>query len=361
MSKATLQVAGVSYPVFVGTDAAIETRLRSLVAGRQVLVVSDQNVAPTHLAPVSESFRAAADVRTLILPPGERTKSLEFFRAIIDDLAVAAYHRDAMLVALGGGVINDLGGFAAACYQRGIRWLAVPTTLLAQVDASLGGKTAINHPAAKNLIGAFHDPVAVWVQPERLATLPEREYRAGLAEVVKYGLGFDADFFAWLEEHASQLLARDAAVLFEALISSIRLKLEVVAADPNEHGDRALLNLGHTLGHAIETALGHGTWAHGEAVAVGLMAAAELSAARARLDPEAPRRLRALLHRFCLPTALPAEANDAALAEALALDKKIAEGRLRFVGLQGIGRAAVWRDVGVPELRRAIVGVRRSG
>ncbi|MGH8270922.1 MAG: 3-dehydroquinate synthase, partial [Gammaproteobacteria bacterium] len=269
------------------------------------------------------------------------------------------FHRDAIVVALGGGVIGDLAGFVAACYQRGVDWIAVPTTLLAQVDAALGGKTAVNHPAAKNLVGAFHDPLAVWMEPARLATLPAREYRAGLGEVVKYGLGFDAAFFAWLETNAAALLARDDTALAETIPRCVRLKLNVVAADRTERGARALLNLGHTVGHALETALGHGAWLHGEAVAVGLLAAAELSAARGVIERDIPGRLRRLLSALELPTAIPPEADDAALAAALALDKKIAAGRLRFIGLAGLGHAEIWSDVDESEIARAVAAARR--
>lgn len=360
MSAAILSVAGVPYPVFVGSDAEVAARLGAAAQGRQVLVVTDENVAPLYLDSVAGAFSAARDLKTLALPAGERTKSLAVLLRIVDVLSGAAFHRDAILVALGGGVISDLAGFAAACYQRGIDWIAAPTTLLAQVDAAIGGKTAVNHPAAKNLIGAFHDPVAVWAEPARLTTLAEREYRAGFGEVVKYGLGFDAGFFAWLEAHAEALAAREPGKVFEAVVHSARLKLEVVGADPREGGNRALLNLGHTLGHALETALGHGAWGHGEAVAVGLVAAAEVSRERGTLAAYEPARLRDLLRRFGLPTAVPSGADERALEAALALDKKIAGGRLRFIGLEGVGRAVVWNDVEPNELRRAVAAARRA-
>ncbi len=358
MKTVILTAPGVAYPVFIGADAEVSGRLSALIAGRELLVVTDSNVAPHHLESVRDAFRAAARIESLVVPAGETEKTLAGFARVTDALVAGGFHRDAVVIALGGGVIGDLAGFAAACYQRGIAWIAVPTTLLAQVDAALGGKTAINHPAGKNLVGAFHDPLAVWADPARLATLPAREYRAGLGEVVKYGLGFDAGFFAWLEANAAPLLARDEEALVETIPRCVRLKLDVVAADRTEHGARALLNLGHTIGHALETALGHGDWLHGEAVAAGLLAAAELSAARGTIEPDISVRLRCLLQALELPTEIPPEADDAALMAALALDKKIAAGRLRFIGLGGLGRAEIWNDVEGSEIERAIAAVR---
>ncbi|MGH8428495.1 MAG: 3-dehydroquinate synthase [Gammaproteobacteria bacterium] len=358
MKSVVLTVPGISYPVFIGADAAITEQISTLIAGRELMVVTDANVAPHYLEPMCAALGAAARIETCVLPAGESEKTLAGFERVTDALVGGCLHRDAIVIALGGGVIGDLAGFAAACYQRGVAWIVVPTTLLAQVDAALGGKTAINHPAGKNLIGAFHDPLAVWIDAARLAALPAREYRAGLGEVVKYGLGFDAAFFAWLEENAAALLAREKEALADAIPRCIRLKLEVVAADRTERGARALLNLGHTIGHALETALGYGVWLHGEAVAVGLVAAAELSAARGALASEIPARLRRLLQALELPTSVPPEAADAALNKALALDKKIAAGRLRFIGLAALGRAEIWNNVESVEIERAIAATR---
>lgn len=357
MSAGVLRVPGVGYPVAVGAGPQAHACIAEAVRGREMLIVTDANVAPLHLAAVRRRL-AGARSEALVLDPGERAKSPEGFMRVIDALAAGRFHRDALVVALGGGVVGDLAGFAAACYQRGVDWLAVPTTLLAQVDAALGGKTAINHPRAKNLIGAFHDPVAVWTDTGFLDTLPAREYRAGLAEVVKYGLAFDREFLDWLGAETDALAARDRATLEEMVTRSTRFKLEVVATDRREQGRRALLNLGHTLGHAVETALGHGTWLHGEAVAVGLVAAARLSAARGRLDSGFVLRLVRLLERFGLPTALPQGIDEARLNSALALDKKIAAGRLRFIGLAAPGRAEIWDDVDAAELAAAIAACR---
>lgn len=353
----TLTEAGVGYPVWVGgTEAAI--LLAALCEDRDVLVLSDENVAAHHLQPLCVQIGTSPCVEQLVMPAGEQSKTMAGLERVLDTLVTGAFHRDAVLLALGGGVIGDLGGFAAACYLRGIDWIAVPTTLLAQVDAAIGGKTAINHPRGKNLIGAFHDPLAVWSDPTRLKTLPGREYRSGLGEVVKYGLGFDVRFFDWLEENAEALNARHEEVLATAIETGARIKLGVVAADRTEKGRRALLNLGHTLGHALETALEHGTWLHGEAVAVGLVAAAELSARRGTLQARDVDRLRSLLVAFGLPVGIPPGVDDAALGEALALDKKIVSGTLRFIGLEAPGEAAIWSDVGRDELQAAISAVR---
>lgn len=353
------QVSGAAYAVLLGDDSWAEARIAPLVEGRKLLIVTDANVAPLHLDAVRSVLSSAARIETLVQPPGESEKTLAGFARIMDALVAGGFHRDAIVVALGGGVIGDMAGFAAACYQRGVDWIVAPTTLLAQVDAALGGKTAVNHPAGKNLIGAFHDPLAVWANPAWLATLPEREYRAGFGEIVKYALGFDAELFSRLENRADTLLGRDVGALSATIECCMQIKLEVVATDRTERGARALLNLGHTLGHAIETALGHGTWLHGEAVAAGLVAATELSAARDMLDAEMVVRLRKLLSTLGLPIAIPEEADDEALMDALALDKKIIAGQLRFIGLDGLGHAEIWSDVTHEELAHTIAATRQ--
>ncbi len=356
-----LREPGVGYPVWIGSGSEPAGALNTLATGRDVMVLSDRNVAPHHLDNLCQGLDSAVRIEKLVLPAGEDSKSLTGFSRVLDTLIDAAFHRDALLVALGGGVIGDLGGYAAACYQRGIDWVAVPTTLLAQVDAAIGGKTAINHAQGKNLIGAFHDPLAVWADPSRLDSLATREYRSGIAEVIKYGLGLDGDFFAWLEENAEALDGRRSDVLTTAIETSARTKLKVVAADRTERGSRALLNLGHTLGHALETALGHGTWLHGEAVAVGLLVAAELSARRGTLERGSVSRLRALLQAFNLPVKFPADVDHDTLAHALELDKKILSGRLRFIGLEALGKAAVWSDVEQGEFFAAVNAAQEAG
>ncbi|MGA1578464.1 MAG: 3-dehydroquinate synthase, partial [Steroidobacteraceae bacterium] len=262
---------------------------------------------------------------------------------IFDAAVNAGLNRDCAFVALGGGVVGDITGFAAACYQRGVPFLQVPTTLLAQVDSSVGGKTAVDHSGGKNLIGAFHQPVGVVADTDTLGTLPDRELRAGLAEVIKYGLIMDADFLAWLETHVADLIARQPQALEHAILTSCRHKAAVVGRDEREQGERALLNLGHTFGHAIETGTRYGEWLHGEAVAVGMVMAAELSARLGWLAPPEVGRLRELISRAGLPCD-PPRLGAARMLELMSLDKKVRGGRIRLVLLQGLGRAVCTAD-----------------
>ena len=264
-------------------------------------------------------------------------------------------HRDATVVALGGGVVGDLAGFAAACYQRGIDVVQVPTTLLAQVDASVGGKTAVNHPAGKNLVGAFHQPRAVVADVGTLGTLPDREYRAGLAEVVKYGVGLDRSFFGWLEANADALAARDADALIDAVCACCEAKARVVEQDEKESGRRALLNLGHTFGHAFETATGYGTWLHGEAVSAGMVMASSLSVRVGLLAAEEADRVERLLTRFGLPVA-PPPASPGHLLELMGMDKKVLSGRIRLILLKSIGDAFVTDECGDRDILAVLEG-----
>jgi 3-dehydroquinate synthase len=268
---------------------------------------------------------------------------------VLDGLVAARAGRDAVVVALGGGVVGDIAGFAAAIYQRGIDFIQLPTTLLAQVDSSVGGKTGVNHPGGKNLIGAFHQPRLVLADTETLATLPPREYAAGLAEVVKYGLIADAPFFAWLEAHATALLAREPAAVVAAIRRCCELKAAIVGEDEREADRRALLNLGHTFGHAIEVRAGYGAWLHGEAVATGMAMAARFSARLGRLDAAVPARLDALLARLGLPVQAPGDDPEAFIT-AMNMDKKVLAGRLRLVLLDAIGAARLTADFPAPEL-----------
>ena len=339
----TLQVelGSRSYPIHIGAglldDAAL---LCAQVRGRQVLLVSNETVAPLYLERARAAF-ADHETAELVLPDGEQHKTLATLERILDTLLVARFSRDCTLVALGGGVIGDMAGFAAACYQRGVPFVQLPTTLLAQVDSSVGGKTAVNHPRGKNMIGAFHQPVSVIADTDTLSTLPPRELRAGIAEVIKYGFIRDSEFHAWLEQHVGDLLRGDPAALAHAVHRSCVNKAEVVAADERESGERALLNLGHTFGHAIEAGLGYGVWLHGEAVAAGMCLAAELSHRLGLLDIESVQRVRALVARAELPTAPPAEIAPARLIELMAVDKKARGGRVHFVVMEAIGRATV--------------------
>jgi 3-dehydroquinate synthase len=341
------------YPIDIGAGLIADgCALADAVRGRHALVVTDANVARLHLPVLQASLarhRPDLQVAVHVMPPGEAEKTLDSWREVIDALARLGATRDATVIAFGGGVVGDLAGFAAAAWMRGIDVVQVPTTLLAMVDSSVGGKTAVDLPAGKNLVGAFHPPSAVIADTAALATLPTRELRAGLAEVVKYGAIFDAAFLDWLDAHADALLAGEPAALDEAVLRSCRYKADVVARDPFERGDRALLNFGHTFGHAIETEQGYagasGGLVHGEAVAVGMVLAARLSTAVRGAPAADAARLQALLDRLRLPTALPAGLDAAALLARMRLDKKADAAGLRFVLWDGAGRGVIARDV----------------
>jgi 3-dehydroquinate synthase len=350
------------YPIRIGAGLLAEhARWRNLLPGRHVLVVSNETVAPLYLTRVTAALRDAT-FSTLILPDGEAHKTLDSAARIFAALAELKASRDACVIALGGGVIGDLTGFAAACWMRGIAFLQMPTTLLAMVDSSVGGKTGVNLAQGKNLVGAFHQPCAVVIDTDTLATLPARELRAGCAEVVKYGALGDQDFFAWLEDNADALLARDPAALAQAIATSCRHKAAIVARDETEQGERALLNFGHTFAHALETASGYGVLLHGEAVAIGMVLAARLSAQLGRAPAADAERLAALLARFGLPTAIPADLDADALIELMLLDKKNLSGRLRLILWRGIGRAEIVADVDGTAIRTVLrEGLRAEG
>jgi 3-dehydroquinate synthase len=341
----TLQVslAERSYPIHIGQSLLADGALlaRHLPA-RDLLLVSNTTVAPLYAERVRAGLpdRRIVDVR---LPDGEQYKSLEYVTRVLDVLVANRFGRDAVVLALGGGVVGDLAGFAAACYQRGIAFAQLPTTLLAQVDSSVGGKTGVNHPGGKNLIGAFHQPCAVFADTTTLRTLPPRELRAGLAEVVKYGLIFDLAFLGWIEENVDNLLALDDAALAHAIHRSCELKAEVVRRDERETGDRALLNLGHTFGHAIETATGYTEWLHGEAVAAGMLIAADMSSRLGLLPLADVQRVRDLLQRIGLPVDAPKFGAARAL-DYMRVDKKVQAGRIRLVLLEQLGRARFTAD-----------------
>jgi 3-dehydroquinate synthase len=306
---------------------------------KQLLIVTNEVVAPLYLAKVQDAF-AGRDVETLILPDGERHKTLATFTAIIDRLIDARFHRDSCLVALGGGVVGDVTGYAAASFQRGIDFIQVPTTLLAQVDSSVGGKTAVNHPRAKNMIGAFHQPSAVVADTDTLKTLPPRELAAGLAEVIKYGVIVDSDFFAWLEDAMPKLRALDSAAVTYAVRRSCEIKAAIVAEDEREHGRRALLNLGHTFGHALEAIGQYERWLHGEAVAIGTVLAARTSAALGSIGEPECERIEQLFAAAGLPTSAPGIDPDLVL-ERMQLDKKADRKGLKLILIEALGRAVV--------------------
>ena len=343
-----------SYPIHIGEGLRFRSDLfEPAITGHQVLIVSNTTVAPLYLDDLRDAL-SAYDCHVLVLPDGEEHKNVTTLNSIFDALIEHRFERSCTLVALGGGVVGDLTGFAAACYQRGVPFVQVPTTLLAQVDSSVGGKTGVNHPQGKNMIGAFHQPRAVIVDTATLDTLDDRQFRAGLAEVIKYGLIRDAGFFAWLEERMPHLLARDKATLAEAIARSCRCKAEVVAEDELESGVRALLNLGHTFGHAIETGTGYGRWLHGEAVAMGTVLAADLSFRLGWLDAGARGRIGALYEAAGLPVAVPAGMTPGDFMRLMSIDKKVARGRLRLVLLEAIGRAVVTADFDRDELHRTL-------
>jgi 3-dehydroquinate synthase len=341
----TLQVslAERSYPILIGDGLLGDApQLGKHLAARDVLLVSNTTVAPLYADRVRASLgdRRIVDVR---LPDGEQYKTMEYMGRVLDVLIANRFGRDCVVVALGGGVVGDLAGFSAACYQRGVAFAQMPTTLLAQVDSSVGGKTGVNHPGGKNMIGAFHQPVAVFADTTTLATLPPRELRAGLAEVVKYGLIFDLGFLEWIERHVDALLALDPAALAHAIHRSCELKADVVRRDERESGDRALLNLGHTFGHAIETVTGYTQWLHGEAVATGMVIAADMSARLGTLAAADVQRVRNLLLRIGLPVEAPRFGAQRAL-DCMRVDKKVKSGRIRLVLLDKLGAARFTAD-----------------
>lgn len=338
----TLEVAlgARSYPIFIGSGLLSDAELlASAVKARQVLIVTNSTVAPLYLDRLQHGLDCQ-EQQVHVLPDGEQYKTLSTFSEIIDTLIEARFHRDACLVALGGGVVGDIGGFAAACYQRGISYVQVPTTLLAQVDSGVGGKTAVNHPRAKNMIGAFYQPDCVIADTDTLSTLPDRHFAAGMAEVIKYGLILDADFFAWLETHLDEVLSLDAEALRVIIGKSCELKAAIVAEDERERGRRALLNLGHTFGHALESIGNYERWLHGEAVSIGMVLAARTSAALGSLDADAVERIAVLLRRVGLPTEAP-DVDPERVLEIMQLDKKTTSKGLSLVLLEGIGSGVV--------------------
>jgi 3-dehydroquinate synthase len=349
-----------SYPVIIGSGLLSKAdSYQAILPARKVALVTNEVVAPLYLdAAVAALQELGVEVVSIVLPDGEAFKNWQTLNGIFDKLLSMHCDRGTTVVALGGGVIGDMAGFAAAVYQRGVRFVQVPTTLLAQVDSSVGGKTAINHPLGKNMIGAFHQPCLVVADTETLSTLPDRELSAGLAEVIKYGLIRDRDFFCWLEVNMDRLRARDAAALAHAIERSCANKADVVAEDETEQGVRALLNLGHTFGHAIETGVGYGEWLHGEAVAAGTVMAATLSNRLGWLSGDALARTKSLLGRAGLPLVAPSLGADRYL-DLMSHDKKVLDGALRLVLLKDIGEGVLSSDAPVHEIAAAIDLCRR--
>lgn len=341
----TVDLGARSYPIVIGSgllDGGFD--LSTYVVGSDCLIVSSETIAPLYLDALKADL-GDKSITSMSLADGEAHKTVATMELVLDKLVESRANRDITLIALGGGVVGDITGFAAACYMRGVAFIQVPTTLLAQVDSSVGGKTGVNHPQGKNLIGAFHQPQIVLVDTDTLATLPDRELKAGLAEVIKYGAIVDVEFFAWLETNADALVARDAEALGYAVRRSCELKAEVVAEDERETGRRAILNFGHTFGHAIEQCQGYGEWLHGEAVAAGMVMAAMLS----DIDKDDVARLIDLIRKLGLPAKPPKIGVDA-MRNAMSMDKKVLGKQLRFVLLEKLGAAYVSSDVDADRL-----------
>jgi len=344
MATLTVQLGPHSYPIHIDAGLHEHAELFSEYLHKQaVCIITDDNVAPLYLRKLGRTLKEFAPTH-LILQHGEMHKDWHSLDSIFSYLLKRSLGRDAVLLALGGGVVGDLTGFAAACYQRGINYIQVPTTLLAQVDSCLGGKTAINHTGGKNMIGAFYQPLAVVTDINTLKTLPPRELNAGLAEVIKCGLICDEDFFLWLEAHVQEILELNPEACQHAILRACEIKAAIVAEDEREQGRRALLNLGHTFGHAIETALGYGEWLHGEAVAAGIGMAAEMSVRMDWLKASEYRRICRLLERAGLPNKAPASLKPMQLLTQMRKDKKVRKGRLRLILPRGIGQAVISED-----------------
>lgn len=343
------------YPILIGRGLLQDERNYPLKQGDRVMIVSNPTVAQFYLDTVTQALeKRGCTVDQVLLPDGEKYKTLESLNLIFSALLKGNHGRDTTIVALGGGVIGDVAGFAAASYQRGVRLIQIPTTLLSQVDSSVGGKTAVNHEFGKNMIGAFYQPSMVLIDTLTLNTLPKREVNAGLAEVIKYGAILDDAFFTWLEKHIDELVALEPQALQHCIARCCQIKADVVARDEMEKGERALLNLGHTFGHAIETHLGYGNWLHGEAVAAGMMMAAALSAELGNISIADVSRLEKLLARANLPTISPDTMQPEDYLPHMMRDKKVLAGKLRLVLLKSLGQAYVATDTAKDLVLKAI-------
>ncbi|RZA06959.1 MAG: 3-dehydroquinate synthase [Moraxellaceae bacterium] len=345
METLSVALGDRSYPIFIGTDLLSQPHLYvPHIHGQQVCIVTNETIAPIYLDKLKSNL-STPHVSSVILADGEAHKNLTTLNEIFTALLAEKHNRTTTLIALGGGVVGDMTGFAAACYQRGVNFIQIPTTLLSMVDSSVGGKTGVNHAMGKNMIGAFYQPQAVIADISLLKTLPAREISAGLAEVIKYGLISDVEFFNWLEKNIDSLMRGDETALSYAVLRSCQNKADVVAQDEHEGGIRAILNLGHTFGHAIETAQGYGNWLHGEAVAAGMVMAADLSMRRGDISSNDLQRIIALLERAQLPTKAPADMTPEQFVELMGVDKKVLDGRLRLVLLSALGQAIVTSDI----------------
>jgi len=350
MKEFSVDLPNNSYPIFIGQNILSDPSLISpYVAGKQVMIVTNETIAPLYLEQAKKLF-GAYQVDTVILPDGEEFKTLECLNHIYTALLTHRHNRTTTLVALGGGVVGDMTGFAAASYQRGVDFIQLPTTVLSQVDSSVGGKTGVNHALGKNMIGAFHQPNCVVIDINTLGTLPDKELSAGLAEVIKYGLICDLPFFEWLESNMDKLLAREDEALIYAIETSCANKARVVAQDEKEGGIRAILNLGHTFGHAIETEQGYGNWLHGEAVAAGTVMAADLSRRLGWISGDECDRVVSILEKANLPVTCPKDMPGQRFKELMAVDKKVLDGKLRLVLLKAMGEAVTTSDFAMEHL-----------
>ena len=358
MDTLTVDLGDRSYPIYIASNLLSQlSSLMPVLSGRQLMVVTNTTISPLYLDNVVQLLSVHCDVDTVILPDGEQFKNLDTMNRIFTALLEKTHSRKTTLVALGGGVIGDMTGFAAASYQRGVDFIQIPTTLLSQVDSSVGGKTGVNHVLGKNMIGAFHQPTSVFIDIDTLATLPDRELSAGIAEVVKYGLIRDAGFFEWLEKNMDALVSRDNQALTYAVRRSCEIKAEVVAKDEKEGGLRAILNLGHTFGHAIETAKGYGVWLHGEAVSTGMLMAVDLSVRLGWLDSSVALRTKDLLIRAGLPVSSPDDMTPEQFLSLMAVDKKVVDKQLRLVLLTALGEAVTTSDFSHEALGETLLAI----
>lgn len=360
MQVLTVNLDDRSYPIYIGEALLSQPELLTRhIHGQQVCVVTNDQIAPLYLERLCAGLNGY-QISQVILPDGESHKTMEVWATIFDTLLSERHNRTTTLIALGGGVIGDMTGFAAACYQRGVNFIQIPTTLLSMVDSSVGGKTGVNHPLGKNMIGAFYQPQCVLADISLLASLPPRELSAGIAEIIKYGLISDYEFFVWLENNMDALMRGEVAALVYAVQRSCENKAAVVAQDEREGGLRAILNLGHTFGHAIETAQGYGNWLHGEAVGAGMAMAADLSWRRGAITTDELNRITHLLMRANLPTKAPANMEPSQFMALMGVDKKVLDGRLRLVLLEAMGRAVTTSEIDLVMLQQTFDACRAA-
>lgn len=346
-----------SYPILIESGVlGLESSFKPYIQGSQALIVTNETVDPLYSGKLEACLSFLGNVSKVVLPDGEAYKNLETLNKIFDSLLTERHNRLTTLIALGGGVIGDMTGFAAASYQRGVNFIQVPTTLLSQVDSSVGGKTGVNHPLGKNMIGAFYQPKVVVIDTDVIDTLPDRELAAGMAEVIKYGLIADAEFFTWLEDNIDALMARDRSALAYAIERSCQIKADVVAKDEKENGLRAILNLGHTFGHAIEADQGYGKWLHGEAVGAGMVMACEMSYLLGWIDESVLLRAKSLIEKARLPISPPTEMTPETFLKYMMVDKKVLDKTLRLVLLKALGQAVVTSDFSEEVLQKTLAG-----